>query len=176
MTSGEVLVGPFFGPRGAARWGACADGEAMMDAARRAGVDRRSMTLAACACARQVVILFGPGHNSTAMRAIRLAELCVKGTAPRNLVEAQRNAALWAAESRLDGWASRATVAAAVASETAYHNKFGSRAVTAVTLIRVLFQDAAKAGQDVGFGDRSAGFIRGQIPYERLLSAAGVAS
>lgn len=108
-----------------ALWRTCHRGDWMLWYAGRAGVDRRTLVRAACACARLTLGYVRDGEDRP-LRAIEIAEAWARGEATRDQVSTAARAAFLAAAyaARAADAASvvAAAFAAAYAAEAAYYD------------------------------------------------------
>jgi len=98
-------------------WRDCQDGELMLWLAARAGVDRRTVVRAACACAR-TALQYVPAGEERPRRALETADAWTRGKVNRAAVRAAAEAA-FAAAAAYDAEAAYATSTAADAAGAA---------------------------------------------------------
>ena len=144
-------------------WTACERGDWLLWVASRAGVDRRDVVRAACACAR-LSLVHVPAGEPRPLRAIETAERWARGKATIEEVRAAYDAASAAARYAAYYYAAAAYDAAAAASASA------SAAASAAAVLR---------HHDAGALRQCADLVRQHIRWEDVdrglyLAAGGV--
>ena len=109
-------------------WRTCTRGDWMLWLAARAGIDRKKIVLAACACAR-LVLQFLPTDELRPLTAIETAERWARGKATLDEVNIAANAAAYAANAA--NAAAYAAYAAYAAEYAAYAAAYAANAANA---------------------------------------------
>ena len=152
-------------------WEQSERGDWLLWLAAKAGVDRRRLVMAACACARLALVHVPPGEERPRV-AIETAEAWCRGEATIEQVkEARRNAAdAYAAYASSPAYAAAAYAAAAAAAAAAYASSPAS-SPAAAAYAAYAAADAADAAADSRALKEAAELVRGLISCAEVEAA-----
>ena len=156
--------------RASLAWAECERGDWMLWIAVRAGVDRRIVVAAACACAREALVHV-PARELRPLRAIETAEAWTRGEAT---IEAVRLAAYAAADAS-DAAASASAYASAYAYASASASAYASASASASAADAAASASASASASAYAARRqslaRSAEIVRAHIPWTLVRSA-----